>query len=104
MSTKLDSLKQHIADGLQRTQQQRVLFVLTTATGWHWLLTRQQIEETTGIRTSSVCARLNELVSLRKVEEAGTKLCHITGKTVTAYRAVLATEIHHPPGAHHATQ
>ena len=94
MSTKLDSLIQHIATGTQRTQQQSVYLAVTVATGWGWLLTRQQIEEVTKIRTSSVCARLNELVQLGKVEEHGTKVCHITGKTVNTYRTKVAVPVY----------
>lgn len=85
MGTKLESLLKHVADGQQRTQQQRVLFAITTASGWGWSLTRQQIEEITKIRTSSVCARLNELIALGKIEERGTARCTITDKTVTVY-------------------
>lgn len=107
MSTKLDSLKRHINDGQQRTQQERVLFALVTATAYEMYLTRLQIEEVTGIRTSSVCARINELVALGKVIHYDTVVCAETNKKVHCYRAILAwpalaTEIHHPPGAPNA--
>lgn len=106
MSTKLDSLMQHINDGHARTQQTLILFVLTTATGWGFYPTRLQIEEMTKIRTSSVCARLNELMSLGKVTEQGVVVCPATNKKVHIYAAVrpaLATTIYHPVGVQNGT-
>jgi hypothetical protein len=91
-STKLASLKQHIADGVARKQQEAVLFILRTATHWAWPLSREQLEEVTKYRTASLCARLNELEKLGLIRVCGEKVSHTSGKRVHTYSAVLATQ------------
>lgn len=89
-STRLASLKQHIADGVARKQQELVLFLVTTATGFKWDVSREQLEDISKLRTSSLCARLNELVKLGKIEVSGETTSSTTQKRVQTYRAVLA--------------
>jgi len=47
---------------------------------------RQELANRTGLRTSSVCARVNELLELRKIKIVGTKVDEDSGRSVQILR------------------
>jgi hypothetical protein len=47
---------------------------------------RQEIANRTGLRTSSVCARVNELLKLNRIAIAGTKIDDDSGRSVQILR------------------
>lgn len=46
-----------------------------------WCMTRSEIAEQTGIRMSSVCGRVNDLVAVGMLEPVGKRQCRVTGRT-----------------------
>lgn len=48
--------------------------------------TRSEIAEATGMRLSSVCGRVNELIDLGYLEDAPRRVCWVTGKSAHAVR------------------
>ena len=44
-------------------------------------LTRNEVAEVTGLRVSSVCGRVNDLVAIRMADVAGKFPCNVTGRT-----------------------
>ena len=69
-------------DGTKQSLRERVYDIIKTCGP----VTRAEIEAMTGIRCSSVCGRVNELMKDNLIEGCGHKLDPQTKKTVTAYR------------------
>lgn len=44
-------------------------------------LTRNEIAERSGLRQSSVCGRVNDLVAVGMLESVGKRQCRVTGRT-----------------------
>lgn len=72
-------------DGTVANQQAKILALLRTIPAT--ALSRLDIANLTGIRLSSVCARVAELRADGKVHEPGTRPCPHTGKTVKIVQA-----------------
>lgn len=82
-------------DGTVANQQAKILALLRTIPAT--ALSRLDIANLTGIRLSSVCARVAELRADGLVFEPGTRKCPHTGKTVKVVQAtpdLLTTLIH----------
>lgn len=82
MTTKVDSLNAVTYSGARSQQQMRILFAVENNPG----LSRSELSEITGLRLSSVCARVNELVCAGLLEDGQVKRCSITKRTVHAVR------------------
>lgn len=83
--TSLDAYAELSASGKKLTQQERVLQVLSECAP----LTRNELSERTGLRLSSVCGRVNELVAKGLAGSIGARRCTVTDKTcevVTNFR------------------
>lgn len=72
-------------DGTKANQQAKILALLRTIPST--ALSRLDIANLTGIRLSSVCARIAELRAEGHVIEPGTKRCPHTTKTVKTIQA-----------------
>ncbi|KWZ53316.1 hypothetical protein WK57_30475 [Burkholderia ubonensis] len=72
-------------DGTVANQQAKILALLRTIPAT--ALSRLDIANLTGIRLSSVCARIAELRDEGLVFEPGTRRCPHTGKTVKVVQA-----------------
>lgn len=79
--TRAESYKAFVAESQNLTQEETIVRFLKTY-GRH---TRRQIEEATGIRTSSASARLNSLVKQGLVVESAIVECEYTQKRVVLY-------------------
>jgi hypothetical protein len=85
MSTKLDSITTVQADGMDATQQQRILKFLRDNKGHSF--SRDAIAEELGIRISSVCGRLNELCATYEVIVCDNVWSAKTNRNVNHYKA-----------------
>jgi hypothetical protein len=72
-------------DGTVANQQAKILALLRTIPAT--ALSRLDISNLTGIRLSSVCARIAELRADGRVFEPGTRKCPHTGMTVKVIQA-----------------
>lgn len=86
--TRDESFKKFKDDSQNLTQEETILKFLKTY-GRH---TRRQIEEATGIRTSSASARLNSLVKQGLIVESAIVECQYTQKRVVLYSALTDVE------------
>lgn len=75
------AFQEHRATGKVCRQAANILKFISQhkrATGW----SRSELAEETGIRLSSVCARVNELVEKGRLAPAPMRKCRITGRKV----------------------
>lgn len=75
----IEAYHQHIDSGRALTQWQKVFNVLCSNPP----LTRAEIETESGIRLSSVCGRVSELMKSGLICERGVRKCRITGVRAT---------------------
>ena len=79
-----------IRSGKDNTQNGRILAAITLfPTG----ITRRELGQVTGIELGAVSGRVNKLVELGQIEEAGTVKCDITGKTVGVLKPVIHNQL-----------
>jgi predicted transcriptional regulator len=64
------------------TRQGRAIVAFLKARRGQW--SRSELSEELGIRLSSICARVNELMGKGLIKSWGTRKCNITGKKVEA--------------------
>ena len=70
----IEAYERHIESGKQLTQWQKIYAFLEE----HRPLTRSELSERVGIRLSSVCGRVNELLQAGLIEEYERRRCSVT--------------------------
>ena len=75
-SISIEAYEKHIESGKQATQWMKIYEFL----GSHLPLTRSEISSDTGMRMSSVCGRVHELVQAKLVIEGERRECGVTGE------------------------
>jgi Mn-dependent DtxR family transcriptional regulator len=71
--------REHRDAGKALTQEREIFeFIKKSRASW----SRSELAERLGIRLSSVCGRVNELIADGKVTHADPRTCLVTGKTV----------------------
>jgi len=75
-SISLEAYKRHIASGKQETQWMKIFAFMEDRTP----MTRSEISEITGMRMSSVCGRVHELLEAGLIREGDRRQCNITGE------------------------
>ena len=83
--TSLDAYREHRASGMIGKQAQQILDALKMGE----TLSRRELMLATGLEISSVCGRVNELLSIGMLEELSPRRCSITGKRVSPVRKPL---------------
>lgn len=78
-TTSREAFKGIKALGINTRQGREIITLLRTKRG-QW--SRSELSEELGIRLSSICARVNELMKKGLLESWGTRQCRITGKKV----------------------
>lgn len=79
-TTSIDNYHQHKRSGKLGAQEQHIMQFFWLHNGADW--TRSEIAQFLRIRLSSVCGRVNRLIEIGELDEAGTRSCTVTGKTV----------------------
>jgi hypothetical protein len=82
--------EKHIESGKQASQWMRIYEYL----GTHSPRTRSELSEYAGIRLSSVCGRVNELIKAKLVIEDARRECRVTGEP--AHTVTLKNQIVDP--------
>jgi predicted transcriptional regulator len=72
----IEAYKRHIDSGKQATQWMKIY----TFIDGRMPMTRSEISETLGMRMSSVCGRIHELVEAGLLRECDRRRCEITGE------------------------
>lgn len=80
--TSIHSYHSLVRTGTRLEQAELILGVYRSGGNW----TDREVEARTGIRSNTVSARRNELVSDGEVEWAGDRKCRVTGRTVQSWR------------------
>ncbi len=83
-STSIQNYHEHRRSGKLGDQAQQVLDFLTARPNSNY--SRAELAEATGLRLSSVCGRVNELVERGYITERPQRPCLITGKTISPVR------------------
>lgn len=81
--TSIDAYDEHRESGRLGEQQRRLMEWLHLNPGEY---TRSELAKRTGIRLSSICGRVNELIELGYLEEAGRRECSETGRSAHPIR------------------
>ena len=81
--TSLDAYTEHRDSGRLGEQQRRLMEWLHLNPGQY---TRSELAKRTGIRLSSICGRVNELIELGYLEEAERRRCTETGRSAHPVR------------------
>jgi hypothetical protein len=76
--TSADAFHEHRDSGRLGEQQRRLMLWFHQHGGAH---TRAELSQATGLRLSSVCGRVNELVALGYLEEGARRPCRVTGRS-----------------------
>lgn len=82
-STSIDNYREHRDSGKLGEQQRKIMIFFHLKGGEH---TRSEIAQQTGMRLSSVCGRVNELVELGYLEDTERRSCRVTGKSAHPVR------------------
>jgi hypothetical protein len=77
-ATSRKAYNEHKAAGKLSQQQMDILDALEIGFGF----SRSELVEVTGIRLSSVCGRVNEMLQLGVLAELEPRRCTVTGRTV----------------------
>lgn len=81
-TTSIHAYQEHRDSGKVGRQARTILFSMPVGVSY----SRRELAELTGIEISSICGRVNELVSIGLLEETPTRRCRITGKSVHPVR------------------
>jgi len=77
-STSINAYKEHRASGKLGAQAQEIF----NAMQFNVTYSRRELVKLTGLELSSVCGRVNELVSIGLLIEMPARKCMVTGKTI----------------------
>jgi len=83
-TTSIENYHDHKGSGRLGKQARELIEFMAIHTDRDW--SRAELAEQTGLRLSSVCGRVNELIHSRHVEPQPNRRCQITGKTVSPVR------------------
>lgn len=81
--TSIENYRAHRDTGRMARQTQQVFDGIAAS---RTDCSRGELAEKLGLRLSSVCGRVNELLARGLIEEAGVRPCRVTGKTVRPVR------------------
>ena len=91
-TTSAINYREHLTSGRLGTQASQVLdFVKQLAPGQD--VSRLELADAMGMRLSSVCGRVNELIAAGLLEPAPNRACRVSGKTVCPVKAKPEQEI-----------
>lgn len=82
--TSVENYHQHRDTGRLGKQARELYLFLYSHAHCDW--SRTELAEALGIRLSSVCGRINELLNSQHIEESFVRQCRVTGKTVRPVR------------------
>lgn len=82
--TSIENYHEHRRSGKLGTQAQLIFDFLKKHWNKNW--SRMEIAECTGLRLSSVCGRVAELLESKLIEERPERPCSVTQKTITPVR------------------
>lgn len=83
-TTSIENYHAHKESGRLGKQALFLVQFIAEHTDRDW--SRAELAEQTGLRLSSVCGRVNELIHSRHVEVQPNRRCQVTGKTVSPVR------------------
>lgn len=83
-TTSIENYHEHKDTGRLGKQSRAIVEFMAINIDRDW--SRAELAEHTGLRLSSVCGRVNELIHSRHVEPQPNRRCHVTGKTVSPVR------------------
>lgn len=76
--TSIENYYLHRETGLLGTQCEWLLFLMQRGRDY----SRSELADLSGLRLSSVCGRVNELLAVGRLTEAPRRVCLVTGRTV----------------------
>jgi predicted transcriptional regulator len=82
----IEAYKHHIDSGKAETQWMKIFTFMDS----HVPLTRSEISETLGMRMSSVCGRIHELIEAGLLKEGDRRRCEITGEPAHTLESAIA--------------
>lgn len=83
-TTSIENYHTHKESGRLGKQALYLVQFIAEHTDRDW--SRAELAEQTGLRLSSVCGRVNELIHSKHVEVQPNRRCQVTGKTVSPLR------------------
>lgn len=83
-STSVQNYHEHRRSGKLGEQAQTILDFLVARPNKNY--SRAELAEATGLRLSSVCGRVNELLEANHITERAKRPCLVTGKTICPVR------------------
>jgi len=83
-TTSIENYHAHKSSGRLGKQARALVEFIANHTDRDW--SRAELAEQTGLRLSSVCGRVNELIHSGHVEPQANRRCQVTGKTVSPVR------------------
>jgi hypothetical protein len=83
-TTSIENYHEHKGSGRLGKQSRELIEFIAQHTDRDW--SRAELAEQTGLRLSSVCGRINELIHSRHLDPQPNRRCQITGKTVSPVR------------------
>lgn len=83
-TTSIENYHDHKSSGRLGKQSRAIVEFMAVNTDRDW--SRAELAEQLGLRLSSVCGRINELIHSRHVEPQPNRRCQVTAKTVSPVR------------------
>lgn len=82
--TSIEAYREHMATGKLGDQAREIVEFLALRTDRDW--SRAELSKAMGLRLSSVCGRVNELLHSGHVDAAPARACTVTGKKINPVR------------------
>lgn len=83
-TTSIEAYREHRSSGKLGDQAREIVEFLALRTDRDW--SRAELSEAIGLRLSSVCGRVNELLHTQHIEAAPARACTVTGKKINPVR------------------
>ena len=83
-TTSIEAYREHRSSGKLGDQAREIVEFLALRTDRDW--SRAELSEEMGLRLSSVCGRVNELLHSGHIEAAPNRACTVTGKKINPVR------------------
>lgn len=83
-TTSIEAYREHRSSGKLGTQAREIVEFLALHIDRDW--SRAELAEAMGLRLSSVCGRVNELIHSHHLDIAPPRKCQLTGKKVNPVR------------------
>lgn len=83
-TTSIENYREHKSSGKLGDQSREIVKFLALRTDRDW--SRAELAEAMGLRLSSVCGRVNELLHSQHIEPGPSRACTVTGKKINPVR------------------